>query len=288
MPKMKIVKKRLNRSFAGNSLINIILIFFGAFMVLPMIYTFSSALKPLDEFWIFPPRFLPINPTLNNFADLLRYMGESQVPFGRYVFNTVFVAVVGTFGHVILSSMCAYAFTKHKIPGGKAMFTMLVTALMFNTVVTQVPNFLLITYLGMMDSYWALIIPAFASPLGMYLMKQFMEQMVPDEILEAARIDGSSEMRIFFRIVMPMVKPAWLTLIIFSFQGLWNTGATMYIYSEHLKTLNYALSQIIAGGIARTGVSAVATVVMLIVPILLFVLVQSNVVETMSTSGMKG
>ncbi|MDD6236445.1 MAG: carbohydrate ABC transporter permease [Clostridiales bacterium] len=282
------LKKRLNRSWAGNSIINIILIFFGIFMVLPMVFTISASLKPLDEFWIFPPRFLPINPTTDNFADLMRYMGDSRVPFGRYIFNTVFVAVVGTFGHVILSSMCAYAFTKHNIPGGKAMFTMVVTALMFNTVVTQVPNFLLISKLGMMDTYWALIIPAFASPLGMYLMKQFMEQMVPDEILEAARIDGSSEMRMFFRIVMPMVKPAWLTLIIFSFQGLWNTGSTMYIYSEHLKTLNYALSQIVAGGIARTGVSAAATVVMLIVPILLFILVQSNVVETMSTSGMKG
>lgn len=285
---IKIAKKRLNRSLAGNSLINLALAVFGAFMVLPMIFTISSSLKPLDEFWIFPPRLLPLNPTGDNFADLLRYMGDSRVPFGRYIFNTVFIAVVGTVGHVILSSMCAYAFSKHRIPGGKVMFTTVVTALMFNTVVTQVPNFLLISELRMMDSYWALIVPAFASPLGMYLMKQFMEQMVPNEILEAARIDGSSEMRMFFRIVMPMVKPAWLTLVIFSFQGLWNTGSTMYIYSEDLKSLNYALSQIVAGGIARTGVSAAATVVMLIVPISLFVLVQSNVVETMSTSGMKG
>ena len=288
MLKMKILKKRLNRSFAGNSVINFVILIFGALMVLPMVYTIAAALKPLDEFWIFPPRFLPINPTGENFADLLRYMGESQVPFGRYLFNTLLISVVGTSGHVILSSMCAYAFTKHQIPGSKVIFKMIQMALMFNGVVTAIPNFLVISRLGMMDTYWALIIPAFAGPLGMYLMKQFMEQMVPDEILEAARIDGSSEMRMFFRIVMPMVKPAWLTLIIFAFQGLWNTGTTMYIYSEHLKTLNYALSQIIAGGIARTGVSAAATVVMLIVPIFLFVLVQSNVVETMSTSGMKG
>ena len=286
--RVKMRKKRLNRSFGGNSLINLILVLFGVVMIFPMVYTISSALKPLDEFWIFPPRLFPLNPTFDNFTDLLRYMGESRVPFWRYVFNTVLVSVVGTSGHVVLSSMCAYAFTKHKIPGGTVMFRMIVTALMFNTVVTQVPTFLLISNLGMMDSYWALIVPAFASPLGLYLMKQFMEQMVPDEILEAARIDGAGELHIFFRIVMSMVKPAWLTLVIFSFQGLWNIGATNYIYSEHLKTLNYALSQIVAGGIARTGVSAAATVVMLVVPILLFVTVQSNVVETMSTSGMKG
>ena len=139
----------------------------------------------------------------------------------------------------------------------------------------------------MINTYAALIIPAFASPLGLYLMKQFMEQMVPDALLEAARIDGAGEWRMFFTIVMPIVKPAWMTLIIFSFQGLWNIGTTSLIQTESLKTLNYALSQIVAGGIARSGATAASTVIMMMVPVAVFVFSQSNVVQTMATSGMK-
>lgn len=141
--------------------------------------------------------------------------------------------------------------------------------------------------LHMINTYSALILPAFASSLGLYLMKQFMETSIPDSLLEAARIDGSGEWHTFWRIVMPLVKPAWMTLIIFSFQGLWNTGGNVLIQDEELKTLNYALSQIVSGGIARTGTAAAATIVMMIVPVAVFLVTQSNVVETMSTSGMK-
>ena len=125
-------------------------------------------------------------------------------------------------------------------------------------------------------------------------MKQFLETMVHDSVLEAAKIDGAGEWRIFWRIVMPMVKPAWLTLIIFSFQGLWSTPGSILIQSEELKSLNYAVSQFamagtqaVASAITRTGVAMAASVLMMIPPILLFLFTQSNVVETMSTSGMK-
>ena len=158
---------------------------------------------------------------------------------------------------------------------------------MFSATVTGLVNFITLSWLGWIDTYLAIIIPAFASTLGLYLMKQFMETNVSTEVLESARLDGASELRTFWSIAMPMVKPAWLTLIIYSFQGLWNAGQTNLIYSEQLKTLNYAISQITAGGIARTGASAASTVVMMAVPILVFVVSQSNIIETMGSSGMK-
>ncbi len=279
--------RNINRPFIETLAINIVLILLGMFMALPLVYAISSSLKPLDEIWMFPPRFFVRNPTLKNFKDLLSLMGNSWIPFSRYVFNTIFVAVVGTAGNVILSSMCAYGLAKLKHPLKNKIFNIIVLALMFNSTVTAIPNFLILSKLHLVDTYFALILPAFATPLGLYLMKQFIEQIIPDSLLEAARIDGSSEFRTFWTIVMPLVKSAWLTLIIFSFQGLWNLGTTNLIQSEHFKTINYALSQIVSAGIARTGTASAATVIMMIIPIIVFVFSQSNVVESMATSGMK-
>ncbi len=277
----------LNRSLGGNVTIFFFLTLVGIFMALPLVYSISSSLKPLDELWMYPPRFFVQNPTAKNFRDLFDLMGDNWVPFSRYLFNTVFVSVVGTFGHVILSSLCAYALAKHDFPGRNFLFQMVVLSLMFSTVVTQVPNFLIMSKMGMVNSYSSYILPAFCSSLGLYLMKQFMETSIPNSLLEAARIDGAGEGRIFWQIVMPLVKPAWLTLVIFSFQNLWNTSTTVLIQREELKTLNNALSQIVSGGIARTGTAAAATVIMMAVPILIFVISQGSIVETVATSGMK-
>ncbi len=287
MAQTKKGKKQLNRSRLGNTGVYIILTILGLFMLLPMIYTVSSSLKPLDELWVFPPRFLVRNPTEENFKELFRVLSGSVVPFSRYLFNTALISVVGTAGHVLLASMCAYALAKHKFPGSNLMFQVIVITLLFNATVTRIPNFMIMTWLHLLDNYASLILPAFGSTLGLYLMKQFMEQMLNDSLLEAARMDGAGEWRIFSKIAMPMVKPAWLTLIIFSFRDLWNIGGTTYIHTEELKTLNYAMSQILAGGIARAGVGGAAAVVMMIVPVSVFILAQSNVVETMGASGMK-
>ena len=167
------------------------------------------------------------------------------------------------------------------------MFKIIVITLMFNGTVTAIPNFMVMTWLRLLDNYASLILPAFGSTLGLYLMKQFMEQMVNDSLLEAARIDGAGEWKIFWHLVMPLVKPAWLTLIIFSFKDLWNIGGTVYIHTEELKTFNYAMSQILSGGIARAGVGSAAAVIMMVVPVAVFIMSQSNVVETMGASGMK-
>ncbi len=287
MAKRRKKQKQLNRSRLGNFVIYLILTILGIFMLLPMIYTVSSSLKPLDELWVFPPRFLVRNPTTENFKELFRVLSDSVVPFSRYLFNTVLVSVTGTAGHVILASMCAYALAKHKFPGSKLMFKIIVITLMFNGTVTAIPNFMVMTWLRLLDNYASLILPAFGSTLGLYLMKQFMEQMVNDSLLEAARIDGAGEWKIFWHLVMPLVKPAWLTLIIFSFKDLWNIGGTVYIHTEELKTFNYAMSQILSGGIARAGVGSAAAVIMMVVPVAVFIMSQSNVVETMGASGMK-
>ncbi|MBQ7301858.1 MAG: carbohydrate ABC transporter permease [Clostridia bacterium] len=277
----------LNRSAGGDAGITVMLVLLGAFMFLPMVYAIMQALKPLDELWIFPPRFYVVNPTLKNFGDLFRLMSTSWVPFSRYIFNTILIAVVGTTGNLILSSLAAYALAKIRFPGREFFFQTIVLSLMFNSTVTGICNFIVMTALGWVDTYLAIIIPTFASTLGLYLMKQFMESSVSDAVLESARLDGASEFRTFLTIAMPMVKPAWLTLIVYSFQGLWNSGTSIYIYSEELKTFNYAISQILAGGIVRAGAGAASTVIMMIVPITVFVITQSNIIETMGSSGMK-
>ncbi len=286
---MNMLKKRrsYNRSYGGDAFIFLVLGVFSVLMLLPMIYAFSNALKPLDELFIYPPRFFARNPNLQNFKTLFLLFDNARVPLSRYLFNTVFVTVVGTAGQVIVSSMCAYAIAKLRFPGREVIFRIIVVSLMFNSVVTGITNFLVIRALGLLDTYWAVIVPTFSSSLGLYLMKQFMEQMVPDTVLEAAKIDGAGAGYTFFRIVMPMVRPAWLTLIIFAFQSLWNTGASPYVFSEQYKTVNYALSQVLAGGVARTGAAAAGTVLTMLVPIVMFLFTQSNVVETMATSGMK-
>ena len=277
----------LNRSAGGDAGITFLLVILGAFMFIPMLYVISQSLKPLDELWMFPPRFLVKSPTLNNFSDLFQLMNESWVPFSRYIFNTVFISLAGTFGNLLFASMAAYALAKIKFPGRNILFQIVVLSLMFHQTVNQLSNFIIMSALNMIDTYLALIVPALAGTMGLYLMKQFMESTVSDAVLESSRLDGASELRTFWVIAMPMVKPAWLTLIIESFKGLWNSGASIYIHSEQLKTFNYAISQVVTAGIARAGASAAATVVMMLVPITVFVLSQSQIIETMGSSGMK-
>ena len=277
----------LARSAGGDAGITFILFLLGVFMFLPMYYVVIQSFKPLDELWMFPPKFYVVSPTLTNYKDLFLLMNTSWVPFSRYIFNTVFTSVAGTFGNLFFSSLAAYAMAKIKFPGGKAMFKTVETSLMFNSTVTAVTSFILMSAFKWIDTYWAIIVPAWATSLGLFLMKQFMETNVTDAVLESARLDGASELKTFWVIAMPMVKPAWLTLIIYSFQGLWNQGQSIYIHSEQLKSFNYAIGQITAGGIARQGASAAATVIMMLVPITVFVISQSNIIETMGSSGMK-
>lgn len=277
---------RLSRSKTGNFLMFLFLVAFALYSFLPVLLTFLQSIKPLNELFIYPPKFYVQNPTLENYKSLSTLMSSTWVPFSRYIFNSLFVAIAGTMGHILFASMCAYPLAKMNLKGGNFIFGMIVTSLMFASSVSDIVNYQTMSQLNLLDNYVAIILPALGSSLGLYIMKQFMSQ-IPDSLIEAAKIDGAGTIRIFWTIVMPNVKPAWLTLAIFSFQGLWNNANTTYIYREDLKSLPYALNQIVSGGTIRAGAGAAVGVIILIVPLILFILTQSQIIETMSTSGMK-
>ena len=287
-------QKKVNRSIAGDVAVIIFLSAISLFMVIPLVYQLNQAFKPLDEFFLFPPRLFVQNPTLNNFRDLFSLLANSWVPFSRYLFNSVFMVVAGTGGHVLIASLAAFPLAKHKFPGQTLLFAIIVLSLMFAREVTQVPNFIIMTRLGMIDTYWAMLVPALIFPLGLFLMKQFMEG-VPTSLLESARISGASEWRIWWSIVMPMVKPAWLTLFLFNFQYIWGEVQTLnpYILSEEIKGLplimvQLARQQVGAARIAALeGIIAAVYAILLIVPVAIFLITQSSIIETMGSSGLK-
>ena len=285
--KRKLFKRRKpNRSRGGDIVLYLFLFLIALVMAFPIIFAISSSLKPLDELFMFPPKVFPRNPTMDNFFDLFVTIGNSWVPFSRFLMNTLFITIIGTGGHLLIASMAAFVLAKYDFPGGKAFFKLVTVALMFNGYVTAIPNYLVLNKLGWVDTHLAIIVPAFAAPIGLFLMKQFMEG-IPMALIEAAKIDGGSEWKIFTKVVLPNVKPAWMTLIIFSVQSLWNNRASTLIYSEERKPLVFALQQIQGGGIARTGQAAAVTVIVMLVPIVIFIISESQILETMASSGLK-
>jgi len=279
--------KKVNRSSQGNVAMFIFLSVFGIFMVLPLVYTISNAFKPLDELFLFPPKIFVRNPTLDNFSMLTDLMSGSRIPFSRYIVNTIIITIGGTGGHVIFASAAAYPLEKHRFRGRNFLFGIVVMSLMFSPVVTNIPNYLVISKLGINNTYLAIILPAFSSSLGLYLMKQFISQ-IPDSMLESARLDGANEIQIWATIVIPNVKPAQYTLILLMFQSLWGNDGGGFLRSEQLKPLNYALNQIVQGGVARAGAAGAVGLILMSLPILFFIVTQSSIIETMATSGMKG
>ena len=278
--------KRKGRSLTLDILMFLFLGFFAFFSVWPLLLIVFNAFKPMSEIFLFPPRLLVENPTLNNFRDLSILISNSWVPVSRYIFNTVFLTLVGTTGTVFIASMAAFPLAKYRFPGSRVMSEMITYALMFNGTVLTVPIYLIMSYLNLVDSYLAILLPAFTHTLGLFLMRNFMTQ-IPDSLLEAAKIDGAREFRIFRSIVMPVCKPAWITLIILSFQTLWGETGGQLIYTETLKPFSYAISQIVNSGVARTGAASASSLVMLVVPVTVFIISQNNVLETMATSGIK-
>ena len=279
-------RRKPNRSVAGDVGVYIFLGFFSILMIFPLVFAISNSLKPLDELLKQPQTIFPRNPSFDNYSDLFVTLSQSYVPFTRYLFNTLFVTIVATVCHVIIASMAAYVLSKYNFPGGNLFFRVAVVALMFSGYVTGIPNYLIMCRLHIVDTYWAILLPAIGGSLGLFLMKQFMEGF-PMSLIEAAKIDGAHEWTIFMRLVMPNVKPAWLTISIFSIQNLWNNPQTSIIYSESKKMISYALSQIQAGGISRQGQGAAVVVITFSVPILFFVFSQSQIMETMASSGLK-
>lgn len=279
-------RRRISRSAGGNFLVALFLLLLGAFMLLPIYYTVVNSLKPIHELFLFPPRLYVTSPTLDNFRGLIRIQGQAPVPFERYAFNSLFVTVAATGGFMLAASMAAYPLAKHRFPGKKVILQLVVFAILFRTEVTAVPQYILMVKTRLIDTYAALILPALATSFGVFLMTQFAEG-IPEEILESARIDGAKEIPLFFRMVLPMVRPAWLTLGIFTFTSVWSTTGMQFIYSEELKMLPAMLAQIGGAGLSRAGVSAAVSVLLMVPPVVMFLFCQRSVIETMAHSGLK-
>ncbi len=280
-------KVRLSRSRMGTFWVYLLLFLLGLFMAFPIIFIIINAFKPINELFLFPPRLYVRRPTLDNFATLSQLTQSTWVPFGRYVVNSLFIAIFGTVFYILISSMAAYPLAKINFRGRGTYTRALVVIMLFQPAVLGIPQYIIISRLGMLNTYWAVILPACSGTLGVFLMRQFMVT-IPDDILEAARIDGAGQPTVFFRVVMPMVKPAWLTLLIFTFQALWNNTGTQYVYEESMKSLPVMLSQIVSGGIARAGAGAAVGLLLLVPPMVIFALCQGSVLDTMSHSGIKG
>lgn len=279
--------KRYTRSRVGNAVYVTFLLLFGIFSVLPLIYCITTSFKPLDELMIFPPRFLVTRPTAQNYLALPGLLSNLRIPLSRYIFNSVFISLVTTVLYVFISTMAAFVLTKSRIKGKKLIFKAIQYALLFNAFTLAIPQYLIFSYLKMIDTYWVYVLPYLASTMGVFLMKQYMEGSVPDALLEAARIDGAGYFRTFWEIVFPMVKPCCMTLTLFAFRDVWSGVPGGTIFSEALKTLPAIMTQITAGGIARAGSAMAVTVIMMLPPISVYMISQSNVLESMNSAGIK-
>ena len=289
--RLRVAKKKSYKRFTRSKVANVffvsMLLLSGLFMVLPLIYSIVTSFKPLDELLAFPPKFFVTRPTIHNYTVLPSLLDNLQVPFSRYAFNSLFISVAITFDHVIVAGMAAFtlSFCKNKLIS--VVFWGVQVALLFNGYTLGIPQYLIFAKLGIIDTYWVYILPALQSTTGVFLMKQYMDVSVPKALMEAALLDGAGYYRIFWTLVMPLVKPAWLTLSLFAFRDAWALQPGGTIFSESLKTLPVAMNQIAASGIARSGSVMAATVLLMIPPIAVYLVSQSNVMETMSSAGMK-
>lgn len=284
--KLRASNKQAGRKIGGTIFIFIFLFAIGIFMAFPIYLTIIMSIKPVEELFIFPPKLYAINPTLDNFRDMYRVLSEMWVPFSRYVFNSIFVTVSVTVCQCIFSSMAAFVLAKCKFPGSRFINGVIVIALLYQSSVIYLMQYMVMAKLGMINTYWALILPSIASPMGLFLMRQSISQ-IPDAVIEAAKVDGAGLFTICWRIVMPNQKPALMTLIIFAFQSAWNIQGGSLVYDESLKTLPTVVQQAADAGLSRAGVAMAAAVFMLIPPILIFMFAQKNVMETMAHSGIK-
>lgn len=284
--KLKASNRWAGRKKGGTMAVFFFLLITGIFMVMPIYLTVVMSVKPVEELFVFPPKLYAVRPTLDNFRDMFDSLNSNRVPFSRYVFNSLFVTVTITVLQCIFASMAAFVLAKCRFPGSKLINGIIVAALLYQSNVIYIMQYIVMAKLGIIDNPLALILPSIASPIGLYLMRQSISQ-IPDSIIEAAKVDGAGLMRICWQIVMPNQKPALMTLIIFAFQAAWNTQAGSLIFQEQYKTLPTVVVQAAASGLAKAGVAMAAAVFMLVPPILVFMLAQRRVIETMAYSGIK-
>ena len=268
-----------------------ILVPMAIFMILPVIYIFSQALKPIDELIQFPPRFLVQKPTFDNFTDLFRAASSTGVPMGRYLFNSILITILAIGLTLIITTSTAYALSKKEFKLKNTLFKVNQTALMFVAIAVSIPRYLIIDGIGLTDTYLVHVIPYLAMPVGLFLVKQFIDQ-VPNELIEAAKIDGANDIHILFKIIIPLIKPALATVSIIAFQMIWNSteSSSIYIITETKKTFAFYLTTLTANqavSIAGLGMAAAAGLILFLPNLIIFIIMQSNVMDTMSHSGIK-
>lgn len=272
----------------------ILLLPLAALMLLPIIFIFSSAFKPPDELFAYPPRFFVANPTTKNFTDLFSRLSNSGIPVSRYLFNSILITLVTVAASILVSSTAAYSLSKKRFKLKQTLFVINNVALMFVPIAVTIPRFLVIENLNLLNTFWVHILPVLAMPVGLFLLKQFIDS-IPDEVIEAAQIDGASDWWIYWRIILPMIQPALATIAILTFQAAWNNAeiSTLYINNESLRNLAFYLSTLTsitatgANAVAGQGVAAAAALIMFLPNLVIFILLQGQVMSTMSRSGLK-
>ncbi|NIK75350.1 ABC-type glycerol-3-phosphate transport system permease component [Paenibacillus castaneae] len=280
--------KRFDRS---QQLIVLFLTLLSVFMLLPIVYILNHAFKPLHELFQFPPTFIVRNPTFQNFIELLSLTQNTFVPASRYLLNSIIVTFLATAGMVTTGALCAYALSKHKFPGAKIVFGSIIASLLFAPETIAIPRYVIVQGLGIMNSYFGHVLPMIAMPVGVFLIKQFIDQL-PNEMIEAAKIDGSTEFGIFIRIVVPMVTPAIATITILAFQNAWGNAetSTLFMQDDSMKTLPFYMATLtsnLANSVARQGAAAAGALIMFLPSLIIFLLSQRKVITTMAHSGIK-
>jgi len=298
IPTSKAGKRRIRLSLARWKKIDLFQVFamtgltlLAIFMLLPIVFIMNHAFKPISELFLYPPRFWTNQPTLFNFQQLLLKSQTAVIPFSRYFFNSALTTLVTVAGTIFVSSMAAYAFAKQRFIGRELFFSFTIVALMFAPETVAIPRYLVIANLGIMDTFLVHVLPLLAAPVGVFLMKQFMEQ-IPNELIEAAKIDGAKEFVVFFRIALPICMPAVATIGILAFQGSWSQTETSVLFTqtESMKTLPYftmTLTNGLANNVVGQGVAAAAGLMMFVPNLVVFLLFQRRVLNTMAHSGIK-
>ncbi|MDD9269180.1 carbohydrate ABC transporter permease [Paenibacillus sp. GCM10023248] len=267
------------------------LVALSIFMLLPIVYIINHAFKPYQELFIYPPNIFVREPSLQNFAELLATTKGTAVPVSRYLFNSVIVTSMAVFLITMTSAMCAYAISKHKFPGYKLVFGTILLTLVFVPETVEIPKYLIVSKLHIFDTYWGHVLPLVAVPTGVFLMKQFIDQL-PDELLDSAKMDGAKELRLFISIVMPMLMPAVATIAIIAFDSAWkdSSTSTSYMQNEAMKTFPFYVETLTSGmanSVARQGAAAAAALLLFLPNLIMFLVFQSKVIATMAHSGIK-
>jgi len=270
----------------------IILLPLAIIMLLPLVYIINHAFKPLDELFAFPPRFFVQKPTFDNFIRLFKAGSTTVIPMSVYLLNSIVVTIVTVFLNLVITVCAAYALSKKKYKFTGRLVSINQTALMFCGTVVAIPTYLVISRIGLMNTFLANILPLIAMPVGLFLVKQFMDQ-VPNDLIEAAKVEGAGDLRIIKDIIIPIVKPSLATVGILTFQAVWNNTSTssLYITKEKLKTFAYYLNTLTMSTAGNTivgvGMQAASTVIIFLPNLIIFLILQSQVMSTMAYSGIK-